>query len=266
MLGDPDRLQQVASNLLSNAVKFTPPGGRIGVRLELEGATARIVVEDTGRGMSPELLPRVFDRFWQAESSKTRSHGGLGLGLAIVRHLVELHGGTVKAESPGEGRGATFTVMLPFVTAEPLAVASEHRHDQRNGPAAQVVLDGVRILAVDDDADARELLETVLRDSGAEVRTVPSTRAALEALETFSPHLLMSDIGMPEEDGYALIRHVRAREFAGGGHVPAVALTAFASRVDREEALAQGFDAHIAKPASLAELSRTVAVLLGRAA
>jgi PAS domain S-box-containing protein len=266
VLGDPDRLQQVISNLLSNAVKFTPTRGRIGVRLEREGTTARIIVEDTGRGISPEFLPHVFDRFRQAESTTMRSQGGLGLGLAIVRHLVELHGGTVKAESLGENRGATFTVTLRLISGERRAVAAERRRTPRDGSSAPVVLDGVRVLVVDDDRDTCELLETVLRGWGAYVRSVPSARAALDELASFSPHLLMSDIGMPEVDGYALIRNVRTRESAEGGHVPALALTAFASQADREQALASGFDAHIAKPASPGDLVTTVAGLVGRAA
>jgi len=266
VLGDPERLQQIVSNLLSNAVKFTPNRGSIGVRLEREGTGARITVEDAGSGIAPEFLPHVFDRFRQAESTTMRSHGGLGLGLAIVRHLVEVHGGTVRAESPGEGQGATFTVTLPLVNAGPRAVTDERAESPWNGSSAPVALDGVRVLVVDDDPDARELLVTVLHESGAEVRAVPSVRAALDELESFSPHVLMSDIGMPEEDGYALIRQVRARESAEGCHVPAVALTAFASQADREQALAFGFDAHLAKPASPVDLTRTVAGMLGRAA
>ena len=268
VLGDPERLQQIVSNLLSNAVKFTPNRGRVGVRLEREGTRARITVEDAGSGIAPEFLPHVFDRFRQAESTTVRSHGGLGLGLAIVRHLVEVHGGTVSAESPGEGRGATFTVTLPLVNAGPRAAPEDRERTESpsNGSSAPVALDGVRVLVVDDDPDARELIMTVLRESGAEVHAVPSVRAALDELDAFSPHVLMSDIGMPEEDGYALIRQVRARESADGHHVPAVALTAFASQADREQALAFGFDAHLAKPASPVDLTRMVAGMLGRAA
>jgi PAS domain S-box-containing protein len=264
VLGDATRLQQVVANLLANAVKFTPSGGQIRVRLEPERATARIVVDDSGRGMSPDLLPYVFDRFRQAESATTRRQGGLGLGLAIVRHIVELHGGTVRAESPGEGLGSTFTVTLPVVDAEPSAVLAERaRQGRGRGPVA---LDGVRVLVVDDDADARDLLEIVLHEAGAEVHAVASVRAALDALTSFRPQLLLSDIGMPEEDGYALIREVRAREPQGDGRIPAVALTAFASCAEREEALALGFDAHFAKPANADDLARTVASLVGRAA
>jgi PAS domain S-box-containing protein len=266
VLGDPDRLQQVVSNLLANAVKFTPNGGSIRVALSREGTEARIVVKDTGRGISAELLPYVFDRFRQAESTTVRSHGGLGLGLTIVRHLVELHGGTVKAESPGEGRGATFTVTLPLAGGEPQASAGERTKPAPNGSKGPVVLEGVRVLVVDDDPDACEVLEMALHESGADVHAVHSARAALEAIASFRPHVLMSDIGMPEEDGFALIRQVRAREAVEGGHVPAIALTAFASQADREQALALGFEAHLAKPASPRDIVRTVARLVGRVA
>jgi PAS domain S-box-containing protein len=197
VLGDPERLHQIVSNLLSNAVKFTPSGGRISVRLEREGATVRIVVEDSGRGISPELLPHVFDRFRQAESATKRSHGGLGLGLAIVRHLVEQHQGTVTAESPGEGRGSTFTVTLPVVRPLPFAVTGEPRRAAKDASPGSVSLAGVRVLVVDDDPDARELLETALHESGADVHAAPSVSIALEELSSFHPHLLLSDIGMP---------------------------------------------------------------------
>jgi CheY-like chemotaxis protein len=266
VLGDPDRLQQVVSNLLTNAVKFTPVRGRVSVRLKRERTAAMIQVEDTGCGISPELLPHVFDRFRQAASVTTRSHGGLGLGLTIVCHLVGLHGGTVKAESQGQGRGATFTVTLPLVSAECSVVAVESRKIPWDGSSIPVVLDGVRVLLVDDEGDARELIEAVLRASGADVHATQSARGALVELEAFGPHVLLSDIGMPEEDGYTLIRKVRAHESTGSGHVQAVALTAFASQMDCEQAITSGFDAHIAKPASPGDLVRTVAMLVGRAA
>lgn len=266
VLGDPDRLQQVVSNLLSNAVKFTPAGGHIGVRMKRAGASAQIVVEDSGPGIAPELLPHVFERFRQAECSTRRAHGGLGLGLSIVHHLVELHGGAVTAESPGGGRGAVFTVTLPLVSVGRSAITLERRRGRKLGYPGSASLDGARVLVVDDDPDACELLDTALQEAGATVRAVTSARAALEALESFHPDVLLSDIGMPEEDGYALIRRIRARESAEGGHVPAVALTAFASQSDREQALALGFEEHLAKPTSPSELSRTVARLLKRAA
>jgi PAS domain S-box-containing protein len=265
VLGDPERLQQVVSNLLGNAVKFTQSRGRIGVQLERESAAARIVVEDTGHGISKEFLPHVFDRFRQSASVTMRSQGGLGLGLAIVRHLVELHGGTVTAESPGEGQGATFTVTLPLVSPEQRAVAPEVKTPPRNGSSTPL-LAGVRVLVVDDDLDACELLEAVFHEAGADVHAVQSVRAALDELESWNPHLLVSDIGMPEEDGYDLIRQVRAREAAEGGHAAAIALTAFASPADREQALALGFDAHSAKPASPGDLTTLAARLLGRTA
>jgi PAS domain S-box-containing protein len=260
--GDPERLEQVISNLLSNALKFTPAGGRVSVRLDRRGGAARLVVEDNGRGISAEFLPHVFERFRQADSTPRRSHGGLGLGLSIVRHLVELHGGEVKAESPGEGRGATFTVTLPLAEARARALAPKSRRAARPATGSPTALAGVRVLVVDDDRDACELLEMGLRESGASVRAVHSVRDALEALESFRPDLLLSDIAMPEEDGYSLIRRVRARESAAGDRVPAIALTAFASQADRDQALALGFDEHLAKPTSPSDLSRTVERLL----
>jgi CheY-like chemotaxis protein len=264
VLGDPVRLQQVVSNLLNNAVKFTPTGGRVGVRLDRDDARARIVVTDTGRGISPEFLPHVFDRFRQSERTTVHARGGLGLGLAIVRHLVDLQGGTVEAESPGEGRGATFTVMLPLVGSESSAVVNGRWSPRALGNGAPVALGGVRVLVVDDDPDACDLIATVLAATGAEARAVHSAKAALDALEGFDPHLLLSDIGMPVEDGYTLILQVRERESASGAHLPAVALTAFASHADRERALASGFDAYLAKPVSPEDLTVTVADLVGK--
>ncbi len=265
VLGDPQRLQQIFTNLLSNAVKFTASPGRVGVRLRRVGARAEIAFEDSGCGISHEFLPHVFERFRQAEDgATTRRRGGLGLGLAIVRHLVEAHGGSVQAESPGVGRGATFTVALPLVPAPRRAVALARAEASRCSATRLV---GVRVLVVDDDPDACDLLETVLRSEGAEVRAVQSAGAALDALATYHPDVLLSDIGMPEEDGYALIGQLRARERrAGGGHVPALALTAFASAADRAQALALGFEAHLAKPASPRDLAGTVASLVGRTA
>ena len=264
VLGDRDRLEQVVSNLLGNAVKFTPGGGRVAVRLERAGDSAKIVVEDSGRGISPEFLPHVFERFRQAESTTRRSHGGLGIGLSIVRHLVELHGGTVTAESRGENQGATFTVTLPLVRAAPPRAAASATVARPTPTSTDPALVGARVLVVDDDPDTCELLTMVLRDAGAEVRAVHSARDALSQIAEFRPDLLVSDIGMPGDDGYALIREVRAREVVEGGHVPAVALTAFASRADRERALALGFDEHVAKPVSPADLTRTAAKLLRR--
>jgi PAS domain S-box-containing protein len=261
VMGDADRLQQIVCNLLSNAVKFTPAGMGVAVRLERVGPLARISVRDEGCGISAEFLPQVFERFRQANVSRRGSHGGLGLGLAIVRHLAELHGGTVKAESDGEGRGATFTVVLPVVSTQ-RALLAKGETGPRVGTAP--TLEGLQILVVDDDPDACELLETTFEEKGASVRSVQSVRAAKEALESFPPHLLLTDVGMPDQDGYALIKWVRDKERTQGRHVPAVALTAFASQADREHALAEGFDAHVAKPADPVDLARTVARLAGR--
>ncbi len=195
-----------------------------------------------------------------------RSQGGLGLGLTIVRHLVELHGGTVTAKSPGEGQGATFTVTLPLAEGELRASAPASEKAASTGSTVPGALEDMRVLVVDDDPDACELLEMALRTSGADVHAVSSVRAALEEMASFHPHVLMSDIGMPEEDGYALLRQVRAREAVQGGHVTAVALSAYASQADREKALAVGFEAHLTKPTELGDVVRTVAALVGRGA
>jgi PAS domain S-box-containing protein len=265
VLGDRDRLEQVFSNLIGNAIKFTPHGGRVTVRLEPEGEAAKITVVDSGRGISPEFLPHVFERFRQAESTTRRSHGGLGIGLSIVRHLVELHGGTVTASSAGENQGATFVVTLPIAADERPSVAPRGRLSLPTPASTQTALIGARVLVVDDDPDTCELLTMVLRDAGADARAVNSARDARSEIASFHPDLLVSDIGMPGDDGYALIRQVRARESVEGGHVPAVALTAFASRADRELALSLGFEEHIAKPVSPVELTRMAAKLLHRA-
>jgi PAS domain S-box-containing protein len=263
-LVDSDRIQQVVWNLLANAVKFTPRGGTVEVRLEQDDAGARILVRDTGQGISPEFLPYVFDRFRQAETSTNRSHSGLGLGLAIVRHLVELHGGTVHAESLGEGKGATFTVLLPGTTAEPESAtgANARRRADPAGPSAR--LDGARAIVVDDNADARGLLSAVLQSAGAVVTAVGSAREALAALPAGAFDVLLSDIGMPGEDGYAMIRAIRQLPAERGGAVPAVALTGYASPRDQGEALAAGYQVHVSKPVDPAVLLVTVARLLGR--
>jgi signal transduction histidine kinase/CheY-like chemotaxis protein len=260
VLGDRDRLRQVVANLLTNAVKFTPRGGRIAVRLLREGPVAKVVVEDSGCGISAAFLPHVFERFRQAESAYARPHGGLGLGLAIVFHIVALHGGTVRAKSPGEGLGATFTITLPLVGA-----ATAERGDASPArPEGRFAIEGVRVLVVDDDTDARELFEVALRASGAEVRSVGSAAAALVELDSFAAHLLVSDIGMPGEDGYALLRRLRAREPPGGAHLPAIALTAFAGPTDRAQAIDAGFEVHLAKPVTPSALVEEVAKLAGR--
>lgn len=266
--GDPDRLQQVVWNLLSNAIKFTPKGGRVEVELSRLESFVQIRVSDTGKGISPEFLPFVFDRFRQADSSITRSYGGLGLGLAIVRHLVEMHGGTVRAESPGEGQGATFIVHLPMrVLSTPanvplqssVAIASEESSDPTK------VLDNLRILVVDDEADARELLSTLLTFQGADVKAAASAGEALEMLQSWKPNLLISDIGMPQEDGYTLIRKVRMLESEALSQLPAIALTAYAREEDRIHALEAGFQQHLSKPTDPNELVNAIAQLVGGA-
>ncbi len=266
--GDPIRLQQVVWNLLSNAIKFTPKGGRVQVRLERVNSHIEISVSDSGAGIAPEFLPYVFDRFRQADQRTTRQHGGLGLGLAIVRHLVELHGGNVRAESPGQGQGATFTVLLPVAPVYQSVGKEERVH-----PAARDTLplyecpdrlDGLKVLAVDDEPDTRELLKVGLGQCGAEVIAVGSAAEALEAIEAAVPDLLISDIGMPGEDGYALIRRVRELPAEGGGKVPAIALTAYARVEDRMQALRAGYQMHVPKPVELAELVAVAASLVQR--
>ncbi|MBI3950706.1 MAG: response regulator [Acidobacteria bacterium] len=269
--GDPDRLQQVVWNLLSNAIKFTPRGGRVQVRLERVRSQTQIIVSDTGVGMSPEFLPYVFDRFRQADSSTTRKYGGLGLGLAIVRYLVEMHGGTVHAESPGQGRGATFTVQLPLMMRDAVADSSGDDAERASAIAepnrsvdSTINLGGVRVLAVDDEPDARALISTVLEQRGAEVRAVASAREAMEELESWKPDVIVADIGMPDEDGYWLIHQIRALAPDRGGRVPAVALTAYARAGDRERALSAGYQVHVPKPVQPTELAAVIASLTGR--
>jgi PAS domain S-box-containing protein len=261
IVGDPDRLQQVVWNLVSNAVKFTPKEGRVEVDLTRLDAHARLRVKDTGKGIPPAFLPHVFDRLRQADSTSTRAHGGLGIGLAIVRHLVELHGGTVAAESAGDGKGAVLTVELP------VSAASGTQRLAPDSAAAQegaVRLDGVRVMVVDDEADTRDLLSFSLRNYGAEVTALGSASEALAAIQRAKPDVLVSDIGLPGDDGYALIRKVRALDEERGGRVPAAALTAYAKDEDRHRAIAAGFQAHVPKPVELAELANVVASLAGR--
>ncbi|MBY0232241.1 MAG: response regulator [Gemmataceae bacterium] len=249
--GDAMRLQQVAWNLLSNAVKFTPRGGRVEAGIQRVGTWWELRVRDDGSGIDPDLLPHVFERFRQGDSSTTRQHGGLGLGLAIVRHLVELHGGTVSAESDGEGRGAAFRVLLPVAAVAPAQAEAP--------PVPLGEIRGLRVLVVDDEADAREMVSFVLAGAGAEVRTCAGAEEALACLDGFAPDVLVSDIGMPGQDGYALLRQVRER----GSLVPAVALTAFARAEDRMRALAAGFQMHAAKPIDPAALAHAVRALAG---
>lgn len=263
--GDGDRLQQVVWNLLSNAIKFTPKGGRVLIRLERVNSHVEIIVSDTGIGIKPEFLPHVFDRFRQADGSITRLSGGLGLGLAIVRHLVELHGGTVSADSqPGEG--ATFTVQLPAIAIRAVEVSGiqERVHPTAGGDVAladATTLNGIRVLVVDDQQDTIELLTAVLSQSGAEVKSATSVAEALLTLQEWQPDVLVSDIGMPGEDGYELVRKMRALEPEQGKHIPAVALTAHARTADRLRALSAGFEMHVPKPVDPAEIVMVVASL-----
>ena len=242
VLGDGGRLQQVVWNLLSNAVKFTSPSGKIEVKLDRIDTDAQITVTDTGKGIEPDFLPYVFDYFRQADSTFTRKFGGLGLGLAIVRHLVELHGGTVKSDSAGEGQGATFTVRIPLMPVQPQTIPAE------TAPESSFNLSGIRVLAVDDDADARDLVVFLLEDCGASVTAVSNAADALAVLTQSVPDLLLSDIGMPDTDGYMLLRQVRALPPDRGGLVPAIALTAYAGEIDYQQALAAGFQRHLSKP------------------
>jgi PAS domain S-box-containing protein len=270
--GDADRLQQIVWNLLSNSIKFTPKQGRVQVRLERINSHVEIVVSDTGQGIAPDFLPHVFDRFRQADSTQTRAHGGLGLGLTIVRQLVELHGGTVQVESPGPGQGSTFTVSLPITVVhtspEKRSGQGERVHPRAGGEVGfgcPPELEGLRVLVVDDEEDARELIAAVLEQCGAEVALVASPAQALEALAQASPGempgVLISDIGMPGEDGYSLIQQVRALPPERGGRVPAVALTAYARAEDRIRVLSSGFQMHVPKPVEPAELLAIVASL-----
>ena len=259
---DSARLQQVVWNLLSNAVKFTPERGSIEVRLERVSDHARLTISDTGKGISPEFLPRVFDRFRQADSSSTRRYGGLGLGLAIVRDLVELHGGTVQAESKGVDQGASFSVTFPILAGYTEPVLIQSGIQER---AAVAELHGLRVLVVDDEADARQIISTMIARTGAEVKTCESAREALQTLEEWRPDVLMSDIGMPGEDGYSLINKVRSLPSERGGHTPAAAFTAYAREEDRNRALAAGYQMHVAKPVSSSQLVAMIAHLAGRA-
>jgi PAS domain S-box-containing protein len=266
VMGDPARLQQVVWNLLTNAIKFTPRGGRVQVRLERANSQVEIAVTDTGAGIDPEFLPHVFERFRQADQKSTRQHGGLGLGLAIVRHLMELHGGTVRADSGGEGAGATFTVTLPVAAVHRSDDAEERVHpaarDMRPSHGCPERLDGLRVLVVDDEPDAREMLSVGLGQCGAKVTTASSAREALEAVAGGKFDAMISDIGMPGEDGYELIRRVRA--LPSGGRIPAVALTAYARTEDRLRALRAGFEMHVSKPVELTELVVVIANLVRR--
>ncbi len=261
--GDPNRLQQVVWNLISNAVKFTPRGGRVQVRLERVDSHIEIIISDTGQGISPEFLPQVFDRFRQADGTSTRRHGGLGLGLAIVRHLVEMHGGTVHAESQGDGCGATFIVKLPLIAVRPDSRAQARAHPTLSGASLpeSPSLDGLRIMIVDDEPDTRDMLRLMIEKIGAEVRPCSSAEEAFRVFQTWEPDVLVSDIEMPGEDGYDLIRRLRQWEAGRGRQTPAVALTAYARTEDRMRALQAGYQIHVAKPVEPAELAVVIATL-----
>jgi len=254
--GDANRLQQVVWNLLSNAVKFTDSGGRVCVKVSRAGPAVEVRVSDTGQGISKEFLPYVFDRFRQADSTTTRQHGGLGLGLAIARHLVEIHGGTISAESGGEGRGATFTIRLPLVEA---TAKSFVEPDQLKLSRAPQLLSGLNVLVVDDDSDTLTLMATALKRRQANVTAVSSAGEAIQAITLKRPDVLVSDIAMPDEDGYGLIKKVRSLENGVAENIPAVAITAYAKEEDRERALSAGFQIYLAKPVELTELISVVA-------
>lgn len=271
--GDPNRLQQVFWNLLSNAIKFTPRGGRVDLGFKVSPSHIVVRVSDSGSGIAPEFLPHVFDRFRQADASTTRRHGGLGLGLAIVKQLVELHGGSVAVVSPGADQGTTFTVKLPAETSAVSVPASRHGGNPPPAPAPALSpqlmalrFDGLTILVVDDDSDSRAVLQHLLEERGARVLAADSATTALAALEGSRADLLISDIGMPGEDGYSLIRRVRALSPEAGGLVPALALTAYARAQDRTRALLSGFQMHAAKPIEAPELLAMVASLTHRPA
>ncbi len=270
--GDPSRLQQILWNLLSNAIKFTPSGGRVQVLLERVNSHIEVSVADTGQGISPEFLPYVFERFRQGDAATTRRHGGLGLGLAIAKHLAELHGGSIRVKSPGEAKGTTFTVMLPLAAIHIPSEESSRRHPTAPEQVATTPkpqapsLRGISVLVVDDEPDAQAVLAKILSNAGATVRTASSARDALTSLKDRVPDVLVSDIGMPVEDGYHLIRTVRALPPTEGGRTPAIALTAYTRTEDRIKAISHGFQMHLSKPADSLELLTLVASLSGKKA
>ena len=270
VMGDPNRLQQIFWNLFSNAVKFTPKQGQVRVKLESEGQRLCVSVSDTGIGIKPEFLPYIFDRFRQADGSTTRSQGGLGLGLAIVRHLTELHSGSVAVESEGDGRGSTFRITLPI--AQPAVIKTSvhdsavHAADNGSAKPNDDLLHGLRILVVDDEPDSRELVAAILKRSGGEVRCSQSAADALRAFKEWQPDLLVSDLAMPNEDGFALLKKVRKLKSKRAREIPAVALSAYASDEDRALSLAKGFQMHLTKPIEPDNLVTSVAEVAGRGA
>ncbi|MBD0386741.1 MAG: response regulator [Nostoc sp. C3-bin3] len=256
VLGDPTRLQQVFWNLLFNAIKFTPAGGSVEVRLKQVDTQAQIQVTDTGQGISHDFLPYVFDKFRQADSKTTRNFGGLGMGLAIVKHLVELHGGQVWAESLGEGQGSTFTVRLPLMTKQTQTNINIKQFDN------QLNLSGIRVLLVDDEVDSKELADFILQEYGAEVISVGSPFEVISTLMDFQPDVLVLDIGMPDMDGYMLLEEIRSLPPEQGGQIPAIALTAYAGKVDKQQAISAGFQAHLPKPVDADQLVEVIAELV----
>lgn len=260
VMGDPNRLQQVVWNLLSNAVKFTPADGQVEIRLMEVGNQAQIQISDTGKGISPEFLPYVFDYFRQADSTITRAFGGLGLGLAIVRKVVEMHGGNVQAESPGEGLGTTFTVELPLLVRS--EQVTREQNESLDCEPESSLLSNTQVLVVDDEPDIRDLITFILQDYGVQVTAVSSAQEALEALSESIPDVLISDIGMPKKDGYMLMREVRSRSPQQGGNVPAIALTAYAGEMNQQQALAAGFQMHISKPVDPDALVKAIVDLI----
>jgi CheY-like chemotaxis protein/anti-sigma regulatory factor (Ser/Thr protein kinase) len=266
LAGDATRLQQVVWNLLSNAVKFTSKGGRVQITLERVNSHVEIAVSDTGQGIPAEFLPYLFEQFQQAETGTARTHGGLGLGLAIVRRIVELHGGTVVAESAGEDKGSTFTVKMPRMIFARTAGELDRRHPTVGGPLEERSyprLDELRVLVVDDEPDSNEVMSTALASCGAEVRVAASAAEGLEELRRWTPDVIVSDIGMPGEDGYAFIAKIRAQPGAIG-RVPAIALTAYATADDRVRIFSTGFQVHVVKPINPDELLAVVASTAGR--
>ncbi|MDQ2640201.1 MAG: ATP-binding protein, partial [Pseudomonadota bacterium] len=261
--GDPNRLQQVLWNLLSNALKFTPKGGLVSVKLERSGAVVNVEVADNGEGIAPEVLQHIFERFRQGDASSTRRHGGLGLGLSIVRQLVELHGGTVAAHSDGRSKGSTFRVSLPVTVRATQVLTPAQVPEAHEGPAPNeedappVDLQGLKVLVVDDEPDARALVQRLLQDCQAIVATASSADEALHFLDTTMPDVIVSDVGMPGTDGYSLMRRIRARDDAGAA-VPAIALTAYVRAEDQSRAIAAGFQCHLRKPVEAATLLSSV--------
>jgi len=262
VLGDPDRLQQVVLNLVANAIKFTPGSGQVRVTLRSVDAHAEIMVADSGVGIDAQFMPYIFERFRQADGSSTRAYGGLGLGLALVKHLTELHGGTVEADSLGEGKGATFTVRLPLMVSSVRAATEDDAAAEAAGPEARLA--GLRVVVVDDDPDSLDMLTTLLRQQKAEVRVARSAAEALAVVEHWLPHLVVADVEMPDEDGYSLVRRLRLLPPERGGTTPAVAVTAYGRVEDRIRSVSSGFDLHLPKPIEPIELIAVAANLARR--